>query len=143
MDVMTGAAIAAMLVCAGGDAVAVPARTPGGRLADAIANPVPGHPRLRLKIALHTGTLLVGNIGAHSRMNYTVIGDTVNTCSRIESLCGACDDGAPAIILASDDTMARIKNAGIDFVSAGEFEVKGRREPVRVSRLFVDPSPKG
>jgi len=95
-----------------------------------------GRPALRIKIAIHSGPLLVGNIGASARMNYTVIGDTVNTCSRIESLCGQCDDGAPAIILVSADT---VRLAGddtqLDFEEVGGFEVKGRSAQVHVSRL--------
>ncbi len=91
---------------------------------------------VRIKIAIHSGPLLVGNIGASSRMNYTVIGDTVNTCSRIESLCGKFDDGAPAIILVSSETM---KLAQVDptlrFEEVGGHEVKGRSGQVHVSRL--------
>jgi len=96
----------------------------------------PAHPPVRIKIAIHSGPLLVGNIGASARMNYTVIGDTVNACSRIESLCGQFDDGAPAVILVSADTV-RLASAEPDlrFEEVGAFEVKGRSEKVHVSRL--------
>ena len=94
-------------------------------------------PPIRIKIALHSGPLLVGNIGARSRMNYTVIGDTVNTCSRIEALCRDFDDGgAAATILVSEDTAKLAEHAtDLNFVKVGAFEVKGRNEPVSICRL--------
>ena len=93
-------------------------------------------PPVRIKIAIHSGTLLVGNIGASSRMNYTVIGDTVNTCSRIESLCAQFDNGAPAIILVSADTAQLAQpDPTLHFEEVGEYEVKGRSGEVRVCRL--------
>jgi len=93
-------------------------------------------PAVRIKIAIHSGPLLVGNIGASARMNYTVIGDTVNACSRIESLCGQFDDGAPAVILVSADTVRlAADDPALHFEEVGAFEVKGRSGKVHVSRL--------
>ena len=106
-------------------------------IADALNAAAGEHaPTVRIKMAIHSGPLLVGNIGSSSRMNYTVIGDTVNTCSRIESLCGKFDDGAPAIILASSDTaeLAR-SDSTLQFEEVGGHEVKGRSGEVHVCRL--------
>ena len=89
---------------------------------------------LRVKISVHSGPLIVGNIGAPGRINYTVVGDTVNTCSRIEDLCDSVDDGARAIILVSDQIVAEAGD-GFEYEPVGSFAVKGKSQPVEVYRL--------
>jgi len=88
----------------------------------------------RMKIALHTGPLIVGNIGAKARMNYTVIGDTVNVCSRIEKLCGEYAQDGTATILVSGDVVAAA-GAGFRFEPIGDRQVKGRARSVEIWRL--------
>ena len=97
-------------------------------------------PDLRVKISLHTGPLIVGNIGAPGRINYTVVGDTVNTGSRIEDLCDSVDDGARAIILVSDQIVAEAGD-GFEFTPVGNFAVKGKSKPVEVYRLVGQKKP--
>src|SRR5262249_7037346 len=45
-----------------------------------------GIPSLRIRIGIATGDMLVGNIGSTSKFNYTVMGDTVNLCARLEGI---------------------------------------------------------
>ena len=106
------------------------------RAVDDMALKDEGHPPIRLKISVHTGPLLVGNIGARARMNYTVIGDTVNTSSRIEALCSEFATGDSSIILVSEDTAEQARgDPGLNFEEVGSFNVKGRSEPVKICRL--------
>ncbi|WP_170423829.1 adenylate/guanylate cyclase domain-containing protein [Ruegeria arenilitoris] len=92
-----------------------------------------------VKIAVHTGPLIVGNIGATDRTNYTVIGDTVNTCARIETLAGDLPGDEQTKILISDATAKQI-GSSFDLQDCGAFPVKGRSGKVRLFKLTGGPT---
>ncbi len=64
---------------------------------------------VRIRIGLHSGPAVVGNVGAPGRVNYTLIGDTVNAAQRLEQLGHQFDDGAAdCVVLASAAVMAAL-----------------------------------
>ena len=96
--------------------------------------------KFRLKIALHSGPLIVGNIGGRTRMNYTVIGDTVNVCARIEALASGYIGDAAVTILVSGDVV-QAAGAGFRFEPLGDVTVKGREQSVAIWRLVGEAGP--
>ena len=90
---------------------------------------------VKVRIGVHTGPVIVGNIGAPGRINYTVIGDTVNIAQRLEEL-------AKEFMTADDEVVALASEAtlvGLDTValaeSVGRHMLRGRRVAIEVYRL--------
>lgn len=90
--------------------------------------------RLRLRIGIHTGRALVGNIGSRDRLNYTLVGDTVNVAQRLEQLGKEVAPRDDVVILISATTAAQA--AGIaEFEHLGSRQLRGRDETVEVFRV--------
>jgi class 3 adenylate cyclase len=79
--------------------------------------------RLHMGIGINTGIVIAGNIGSERRMDYTVIGDEVNTAQRFESNAG------PGQILITGNTYERIKDS-VQVRDLGALRVKGKNEGI-------------
>lgn len=88
--------------------------------------------QLDVRIGVNTGRVIVGNIGSHARINYTVVGDPVNLASRLETACKGygvrCLIGQGTYELAKYDIVARRIDVS---------HVKGKQEPVVMYELLA------
>lgn len=86
-----------------------------------------GRPPIHTRIGLATGEVMVGNFGYAQRLNYTVMGDTVNLASRLEGL----NQHVGTTVLCSEAT-ARAAGPAVVTRLLGCVAVKGKREGVRI-----------
>lgn len=93
-----------------------------------------GRPPLRVRIGIHTGSVIVGNIGASDRVNYTIVGDTVNISQRLQDLGKKLEPEATAAIAISGETASRL-NEQFETIPAGEHLLRGRGETTEVFRV--------
>ncbi len=84
--------------------------------------------RLSFRIAVHSGEAVVGLVGTQDRLDYTIIGDTVNTAKRLQ------ENGIPGKVILSEAVYARVKDQVV-VKELGALQVKGRTQPIPVYEL--------
>jgi len=90
-----------------------------------------GKPELKVRIGLNTGPMIAGNMGAQDRLDYTVMGDSVNLGSRLE---GA-NKQYGSYIMISEFTYEMVKN-DIEARFLDSIRVKGKNLPVKVYEVL-------
>lgn len=73
-------------------------------------------------VGLNSGPVMAGNVGSEQRVEYTAIGDTTNTASRLEGM----TKGSGHMLFCAQSTRARMHDPPADLALVGEFEIRGR-----------------
>ena len=90
---------------------------------------LPADKQFDIRLGINTGKVVAGNLGSPKRMDYTVIGDTVNTASRLESI------AKPNQILIGEQTHQSVEGK-FHIKEVGKKTVKGKKEAIRIFEVL-------
>ncbi len=86
-------------------------------------------------IGLNSGSVMSGNVGSERRLEYTAIGDTTNTASRLEGM----TKGTPHQLFVADSTREMLTEPPPDLTFVDEVEVRGREARIKLWTLGERP----
>jgi adenylate cyclase len=89
-----------------------------------------------MRIGIQSGPVVQGSLGNHSRFEFTVLGDTVNTAARLESFDKNYNpDQSVCRVLVGSHTR-ELLGSRFELESAGHFELKGKAVAVEIFRII-------
>jgi adenylate cyclase len=91
----------------------------------------------RMGIGLNTGQVMSGNVGHERRVEYTAVGDTVNTASRIEGM----TKGQPYMLFVAESTYQLLAERPPELVYVDEVEIRGREQTLKLWGFEPPPEP--
>ncbi|WP_353571317.1 adenylate/guanylate cyclase domain-containing protein [Candidatus Albibeggiatoa sp. nov. BB20] len=94
-----------------------------------------GMPLIRMRVGICTGPVVAGSLGGIERQEYTVLGDTVNTASRLESFDKSIDTDEPCRILISQTTLDCLGDR-FETECVGSVSLKGKEVKVTIHRVI-------
>lgn len=94
-----------------------------------------GLPTMRMRLGIHSGDVLAGSMGSSERLEYALIGDTVNCASRLESLEKDRHDNICRILVSSATYALLPPEQALEWLPWGPRRVKGRKEPLEIWEL--------
>ena len=86
--------------------------------------------QIHIGVSINSGEAIIGNIGSDQFMDYTAIGDTVNTASRMQSAAGAGE------VVISPATLQQVKG-NVKVIKKETIKVKGKEKPITVFKIKV------
>ncbi|RMH67247.1 MAG: adenylate/guanylate cyclase domain-containing protein [Cyanobacteria bacterium J003] len=93
-----------------------------------------GLPQVMMRAGIYTGPIVVGSLGSKNRLEYGVIGDSVNTASRLESV-DKHRQPSPCRILVAEETLQYLGDR-YEVEAWGPLELKGKERKIKVFRIL-------
>ncbi|HEY9837208.1 MAG TPA: adenylate/guanylate cyclase domain-containing protein [Vampirovibrionales bacterium] len=94
-----------------------------------------GRPTVAMRVGISTGNVFAGSLGSRQRLNYTVLGDTVNIAARLESYDKTLEGGICRILI-GEETYHYIQGK-FPTQCIGSVQLKGREQPVKIYQVLT------